>query len=46
MKKYTNKILMIAIALCVVAMTIAFFVQTNEVRKEIKNEQLIIKQLN
>ncbi|MDR2971276.1 MAG: hypothetical protein LBU83_05020 [Bacteroidales bacterium] len=44
MKKYTNKILIIATAIFLVVSTIMFFVRVSEIKKELKEEniQLII----
>jgi len=39
MKKYTNKILIIAAVILLVAMTIKFFINACEIKKEIKNQQ-------
>jgi hypothetical protein len=35
MKKYTNKILIIAIAIFLIATTVKFFIKVHEVKKEI-----------
>ena len=47
MKKYTNKILIAALAVFLIAITIKFFIRANEVKKAMKQKEsyeLIINQ--
>jgi glycopeptide antibiotics resistance protein len=39
MKKYTNKILIIATAVLIIATTILFFIKVAEIKKEIKKQK-------
>jgi regulatory protein YycI of two-component signal transduction system YycFG len=46
MKKYTNKILIVAISLFVILLTVIFFTKASEIKKELykqENTGLIIK---
>jgi hypothetical protein len=40
MKKYTNKILIIAIAIFLILTTVKFFIRASEIRKEIKQYEI------
>jgi hypothetical protein len=41
MKKYTNKIIIIAVALFIIVATVKFFVKAHEVKKEINYYEII-----
>ena len=39
MKKYTNKILIIAIAVFLAAITVLFFINANEIKKQVEKSE-------